>query len=1214
MTTYIKDLISLPERVHRGDFVLKLADGISPEQAERTLRDYVVTQQLVGAFDNALAFIRSAVDSHSSKAAYLHGSFGSGKSHFMAVLYLLLHGNAQARSVPELAGVVRDHGGWMEGRRFLLVPYHMLGALSMEQAIFGQYVEYVRRLHPEAPTPGVYLAGPLFANANELRQTMGDETFFARLNSVRGAGWGTIEARWDRTSFDRAVAAGPGSEDRTRLISDLVDTLLPAFRDVARTRGDDAFVSLDEGLSVLSRHAASLGYQGLVLFLDELVLWLASHAADMAFITREGQKLAKLVEAQLANRPAPIVSFVARQRDLRDLIGHHVPGAEQLAFADVLRYHDGRFHVITLEDRNLPAIVERRVLKPVSDDAQRQFDAAFVETARVREEVMDALLTSTADRAMFRQVYPFTPALVQTLVALSSLLQRERTAIKVMIQLLVQQRECLRLGDLVPVGDLFDVIAEGDEAFSEGMRQHFDNAKRLYLSKLRPLLLQAHKLSEEQARERPPDDPQVTGFRADDRLVKTLLLSALAPEVEALKSLTPGRLAALNHGSIRSPIPGREGQLVLRKAREWAAQAGEVRISDEGANPTISVQLSGVDVDSILERARAEDNQGNRRRKVKELLFRELGIEDLDRLFSQIEFVWRGTKRQAEVAYDNVREMASEVLRSRDEQWRVVIDFPFDVEGRTPNDDLAQIEQYRGTQPPSNTIAWIPSFLSRDAQKDLGTLVILDHVLAGERFATYATHLSAVDRAAARSLLESRRSQLTHKMKAVLEGAYGVSTALPGTIDASHELGEKFQTLDAGFTLQPPVGATLREALLHLLDQALSHQYPAHPRFEGDVKIGALRRVFAEIQRAAQDPDGRIFVEPGPARQAMRQIAYPLQLGEMGETHFVLGRSWVQHFGRKTAQEPGVLTVRKLRAWIDEPAPRGLLTEVENLVILAYAEQTNLRFTLHGGPASPSIESVADELELHEIALPAPEQWTTARQRASSIFGLVLPELRSATNVAEAVKALREQAAGKRDAAASLATKLRDLHAAFGLTFEATNRGRTAVAVHDLVLALERARPEETVQALAGAGVATSESAMGSSLQKAADLLARIGQTRWEIIEAAFKVQDERRTQADALRKQLIEALASDEYAVGLGARLVQIESDAVKLLTERPTPLPTPPPTTTRGWTVVDHGERQGLTAREATDTLDAIRKTLGGHPLRRLSISWKVEEETER
>jgi hypothetical protein len=42
----------------------------------------------------------------------------------------------------------------------------------------------------------------------------------------------------------------------------------------------------------MSRHAQSLGYDTLVLLLDELILWLASHAADLKFVNREGQKIA----------------------------------------------------------------------------------------------------------------------------------------------------------------------------------------------------------------------------------------------------------------------------------------------------------------------------------------------------------------------------------------------------------------------------------------------------------------------------------------------------------------------------------------------------------------------------------------------------------------------------------------------------------------------------------------------------------------------------------------------------------------------------------------------------------------------------------------------------------------------------------------------------------------------------------------------------------
>jgi chromosomal replication initiation ATPase DnaA len=107
----IRDLIAIPERVHQGDFVLQLSKGVT--EPEQTLRDYVVTPQLVDAFSNALGFIQQAVQTGSSKAAYLHGSFGSGKSHFMAVLNLLLAGNTQARSIPELADVVARHAGPM---------------------------------------------------------------------------------------------------------------------------------------------------------------------------------------------------------------------------------------------------------------------------------------------------------------------------------------------------------------------------------------------------------------------------------------------------------------------------------------------------------------------------------------------------------------------------------------------------------------------------------------------------------------------------------------------------------------------------------------------------------------------------------------------------------------------------------------------------------------------------------------------------------------------------------------------------------------------------------------------------------------------------------------------------------------------------------------------------------------------------------------------
>jgi hypothetical protein len=246
----------------------------------------------------------------------------------------------------------------------------------------------MRRTHPDAPIPGVYRAEGLFRDAEKLREQMGDAKFFATLNEGTAVpssdeGWGELDAGWGAERFESATVAEPGSEERSQLISVLVSKIFGSYDTQAGGHGE-AFISLDKGLSVLSRHAAKLGYHAVILFLDELILWLAGYAADLRFLRQEGQKLTKLVEAQEPDRPVPVISFVARQRDLRELIGDSVPGADRLNFGDALGHWEDRFHKITLEDRNLPLIAEKRVLKCKSTAARQELDAAFEQTAKIR--------------------------------------------------------------------------------------------------------------------------------------------------------------------------------------------------------------------------------------------------------------------------------------------------------------------------------------------------------------------------------------------------------------------------------------------------------------------------------------------------------------------------------------------------------------------------------------------------------------------------------------------------------------------------------------------------------------------------------------------------------------------------------------------------------------------------------------------------------------
>ncbi len=1153
--TPLRDLIDIPARVHRDDFVLRLADGVA--RPAETLRTYVVTPQLADAFDRALHLIEAAVESGSSKAAYLHGSFGSGKSHFMAVLHLLLQQHPEARAAEGLEGVVTQHGDWLAGRRFLLAPYHMIGKPSLDAAVLGGYAARVAELHPDAPTPGVYRSAGLFDDARRLRAKIGDEAFFSQLNEApagaagTAAGWGDLSARWDAASFEAALGAPAGAEERSRLVAALVDSIFSGYRKVARGSGED-FVPLDEGLAVIARHARDLGYDALVLFLDELILWLATHAADLEFLNQEGSKVSKLVEAETAGRAIPIVSFVARQRDLRELVGEQVTGALKLGFADVLQWWEARFERITLEDRNLPEIAARRLLCPRSEAARREIDDAYAQTEKVRREVFETLLTPRADTAAFRKVYPFSPALVETLVAVSSLLQRERTALKVMLQLLVDGRDTLDLGEIVPLGDLFDTLAEGDEPFTESARHHFENARNLYRRKLLPLIENRHGISKAEAAARPKDDGTARAFRADDRLAKTLLLSALAPDVDTLKNLTAARLAALNHGSIRTPIEGREGHEVLRRCRAWAAEVGEVRIGDDPANPVIAVQLSAVDTESILADAGRHDNAGNRRRLVREILFDELGIEDRDDLVLYHEATWRGTKRRFEVIFANVWELPDESLSTRGDERKVVVDFPFDEPGHTPNDDRARLDNFRRREARARTLVWLPSFLSAPAQRDLGTLVRIEHVLAGERLRDFAAHLSPVDQASARELLRNQQSQLRQRLIHCLEGAYGVETPDPGSVDESLDPAEHFQSLDPAFEPRPPARANLREALGNLFDQMCASQYPAHPDFGAPVGTAALRRVHEQVSRAVQEPEGRVAIDK-PLRPSMTHLAVPLRLGEMGETHFVVGRHWFSRFER--LDKP--LTVGRLREAMDQPRRMGLPAPAANLVVLVYADQANLAFQRHGGPWPARLDDLPDDVELREEALPSQEAWTTAVARAERVFGLTVSRLRNASNVSDLAERLGETATKRNAACDALVERLASL-GDFSTEQETAKRLRTANASRALVQSLTTLRGRARIEKLAELEPATSLEAMGTSIARAGDVADVLARTQWQLFEPLSRLADDRADDAQRLRRELAEVLAADEYAVALAPRLSDLVSRAANLLARLPVP-PTP-------------------------------------------------------
>ncbi len=656
--TLLRDLIRIPESVEEGDFVVRAAEAAD-------LGSYVVTDQLKDSFADALKMVEHALATGRSQAKFLHGSFGSGKSHFMAVLREILHHNRQVRAVPGLDEVAADTDRWLPGKKLLTLTYHMLDAQSVEQAVLEGYLNQVTAAHPEAPTPAVHRSDALLAGAARIRARMGDADFFAALGEAGtepGSGGGGLAAHmaraagWTAETYAKAAASHPGTPERDGLVTALTATF---FMDAVR---GGEYLDLDTGLAVITRHAKALGYDAMVLFLDELILWLSTKITDHTFVNTEGAKLNKLVESADAARPLPIVSFVARQRNLEEFLGPQVGGTEREALAHLMRSVQGRLGEIVLADTNLPEIAERRLLKPVSEEARRTIDAAFV-AVREKREVWDVLLLGTqygdagigSDATAFRRLYPFSPALVAALVALSQALQRERTALRIMTELLVNRRHTLAVNDLIGVSALVDLmVLSGDLPDRPKLKQQFQAARDTYRNKLRPLLLARNGITEEQAAGHEQ-------FNLDDRLVKTLLIGALVPEVPALHNLTAARLHALNFGSISAPVKGYENQVVVDRLKKYAADAGELHMT-EGPDPVFSLKLSSIDYDKLLDLVpHNETAAGVLQQLVRDLVCADLGVGGADGTFGELPYLreWRGRKHAMTVRFGNIRDRDS---------------------------------------------------------------------------------------------------------------------------------------------------------------------------------------------------------------------------------------------------------------------------------------------------------------------------------------------------------------------------------------------------------------------------------------------------------------------------------------------------------------------------------------------------------------------------
>lgn len=1161
MSMLLRDVFTIPERAGVEDYVLRLTDSVDGG-AHRALENYVVTPALAESFDAGLSLVADSLNTRINRGAFLTGSFGSGKSHYMAVLHALLRHVPEARAIAELQPVVARHDAALEAKKILPLAFHFLDGTSMEQVLFSGYIRQVQALHPGAPLPAFFPSDSLLTDAERLRASMGTEAFLQGLGGdAADDEWAMVlgSGSWSEERYQAARAAAPQSAERQALVSVLVEKYFTSYSNMSD------YVDLDTGLAAMSNHARALGYDAVVLFLDELVLWLAFGMNDKEFFRKESQKLTKLVEGSYGSLPTPLVSFIARQMDLRKwLADSGASGAQQEALESAFRHQEGRFAKIELGDDNLPYVASRRLLKPKDDAARLAVDDAFSRLDRA-PQVWDVLLDGYnaddrhrgADEKAFRMTYPFAPALISTLRTLAGVMQRDRTALKVMQQMLVDRRNTLTIDDVIPVGDCYDYVvhSQGGAVLDAQVAALFRSAIQLYTEKLRPTILRTNNLTETDVAN---EATRPRYFDVDDRLAKTLLLSAVAPGVPALKALTAARLASLNHGSIVTPLPGGEASVVLAKVKEWSKSVPEIHVAADGLNPVISVQLSDVDYESIVDKAKGEDNPGRQREAIKDLISEsfgmELGAQDMYGAYRHT-IVWRGSKRDVELMFGNVRDagwLSDDHFRAGPGAWRFVIDHPFDEEQHTAQEDVRRVEGLIARNGfTEHTVVWLPRFLSDERRRDLRRYVILDWLLTSdERWTSHANHLSEVDRLQAKNILEAQHRTLKETLTNAIQQAYGAAAPTSGTLldDSGHE--KVLYSLDPTFEPAPPVGATLGDAFRRLAAQAFDATYPGHPKFEpadAEVRTAELKKVAEFLERTVAMSERRLEID-STARALLTRVANPLGVGKAAEQFFLFGDDYFGSWGRDIVQglaklgkeETGAVTVSDLRAAIEavEP-PRGLRAEVSDLVVLGWGLLRQRAWFNHGGPIpTPAPGSLQSAMELRPQPMPTTDDWAKARDVGQRVFGIASTSFMTPTSVAKLAEEVRAYAGQNSAHANALVGALDDV--ASRLAFDGGARRVLARQLAELLDTLRQLGGVPLIERLARAQFGGTPEEAARSLTTSQQLAQAVRGFQWDrlrVLSDAVRDGDPRADSAQRVIETLAQAFARHEYeASGVAA------------------------------------------------------------------------------
>ena len=834
----IRDVFDLPTTIPRC--IVKIVDFDDQQTLQENIRDYVITDAVAEEMQRLVdRMVTSCKRLEAGEGHYLHGSFGSGKSHFMAILGLILENNPAiwAKDHPAIHAIQKAHGDWLAEHRILVVPVYMLGqATNFQTACYNAVNQRLQQL--EVPLCEFSDADNVIASFRLDEERYGD-VVYQRFQEATGL---------SRKRFDKMAASD--RQERDELARQILSYELPTRTERAQLYPE----KFSDGMAALTRHAQVHGFAGIVFLVDELILYLTGKAGREYL--DEFNDLVALADNSALDRTVPLWVIVAKQRNIVDTVPEDT--GQQHIF-DAMEHHKDRFPETTeLADTELVPIVEERVLRP-REGMDRPLQKAFEDTlASLSEDVRTTLLHDlTPDD--FRRVYPFHPALIRTLIDVSARLSRERAAIRVLYELLIERHPDLPVGSLVPYATLFDVVFLPQGITGGSSNEELETVRHTYYQHLAPLIQQGYEESEQAQRAQ--------------LIVKTVMLASLSKTLR--EAITVERILHLNYQDLRGRTPFGSYQAIAGILADLDNRSELVHFIPNPTNPALGVVsitlASGAQLSDVLKRVQV--NWRQRLEAFTGLMKDLLGKPIQNSEIPNYERVWRGSCRRGRVRFANVAELSTnDMIVANADEFTLFIDYPFNADvAHSRADDQKVVDRATDRLPQVPVGFWLPAEFTADDLRDLEEYAMMIEVESNP-----GQYLGEYGRTQRQELETTLAGQRRTKARALLERL----------LEAYKGLGTSVRFLDPAITTSLDA-ETLGAALDRVADAVCDRLYPHHPRFSTEANQRALRRLLEDFLVPAALGDGSVPRSPDLDGWLTR-LGEPLELAEQGAQNWTM--------------------------------------------------------------------------------------------------------------------------------------------------------------------------------------------------------------------------------------------------------------------------------------------------------------------------------------